>query len=78
MGGWADALLRREFGGFIAPLWAVEDQDASVVIDELIAGIVKDRRPVGEVLRDIRKKHGSKSPTFYSYLYYGDVTAHMG
>ena len=78
VGGWADALLRREFGGFIAPLWAVEDQDASVVIDELIEGIVTDRRPVGEVLRDIRKKHGSKSPTFYSYLYYGDVTAHMG
>lgn len=78
VGGWADALLRREFGGFIAPLWAVEDQDASVVIDELIAGIVTDRRPVGEVLRDIRKKHGSNSPTFYSYLYYGDVTAYMG
>lgn len=75
LGGWADAFLGRQFGGFIAPLWAVDDEDASKVATELIEGIYKERRSIGEVMRDIRKKHGDESPTFFSYLYYGDVTA---
>lgn len=77
VGGWGDAFLGRQFGGFIAPLWSVDDEDASVVATELLEGIVERREPIGEVLRAVREKHGDVSPTFYSYLYYGDVTAHL-
>ncbi|MEO7725418.1 MAG: CHAT domain-containing protein [Chthoniobacterales bacterium] len=78
VGGWADAFLARQFGGFIAPLWSVDDEDAGVVAKELLEGVVKRREPIGEVLRAIRVAHGDVSPTFYSYLYYGDVTARLG
>ena len=77
VGGWADALLSREFGGFIAPLWSVEDEDASTVVAELLRGILTRREPISEVLRNIREKYGDTSPTFLSYLYYGDVTARL-
>lgn len=78
LGGWADAFLGRRFGGFIAPLWAVDDEDAFVVSQELLDGIVRQHRPVGAVLQGIRAKYGDVSPTFFSYLYYGDVTACIG
>jgi len=78
VGGWADALLGRQFGGFIAPLWSVDDEDAGVVATELLEGVVTRHEPIGDVLRRIRDKHGDVSPTFYSYLYYGDVTARLG
>jgi hypothetical protein len=77
IGGWADAFLGRQFGGFIAPLWSVDDEDAGVVAAELLEGVVTRRQPIGEVLRALRVKHGDVSPTFYSYLYYGDVTARL-
>jgi hypothetical protein len=77
VGGWAAAFLGRQFGGFIAPLWSVEDEDAGVVAEELLTGIVSQHHPIGEVLRALRAKHGKTSPTFYSYLYYGDVTASL-
>jgi hypothetical protein len=75
VGGWAEALLRRRFGGFIAPLWAVDDEDSSTVANELLDRIVKEKQPIGAVLRGIRERHGAESPTFLSYLYYGDVNA---
>lgn len=78
VGGWADAFLSRQFGGFIAPLWSVEDDDAGTVAAELLDGIFKRRLPIGSVLRGIRAKYGDVSPTFFSYLYYGDVTARFG
>jgi len=78
VGGWADAFLGRQFGGFIAPLWSIDDEDAGTVAAELLEGVVRRHQPIGEVLRDIRAKHGNVSPTFYSYLYYGDVTARLG
>lgn len=77
VGGWADAFLSRRFRGFIAPLWAVDEEDAAAVTRELVAKIVQDRVPVGAALRDLRAKHGDVSPTFFSYLLYGDVTARI-
>jgi hypothetical protein len=77
VGGWADAFLGRQFGGFIAPLWAVDDDDAATVTSELLEGILTRREPVGAVLRGIRERYGDVSPTFFSYLYYGDVTARL-
>ena len=61
--------------GFIAPLWSVDDEDAGVVATELLERIGKRHEPIGAALREIRAAHGATSPTFYSYLYYGDVTA---
>lgn len=78
VGGWADAFLGRQFGGFIAPLWSVDDEDAGVVAAELLQRICRDHEPVGEALRAVRAAHGDTSPTFYSYLYYGDVLARIG
>lgn len=77
VGGWANAFLARRFGGFIAPLWSVEDDDASVVSSDLIERIYKKHQPIGEALRAIREQYGDRSPTFFSYLYYGDVTARL-
>ena len=77
VGGWADAFLGRQFGGFIAPLWAVDDEDAGVVASELLDSVLTHGHPIGGALRDLRAKHGATSPTFYSYLYYGDVTARI-
>ncbi len=78
VGGWADAFLSRKFGAFIAPLWAIDEEDATVVTEELMKRIVTDSAPIGAALRDLRKKYGDVSPTFYSYLLYGDVTARLG
>ncbi len=77
VGGWADAFLSRHFSAFIAPLWAIDEEDASVVTNELMTKIVRDHQPLGAALRDVRRAHGDVSPTFYSYLLYGDVTAHL-
>jgi len=77
VGGWADAFLSRHFRAFIAPLWAIDEEDAAQVTQELMRRIVTDRAPVGAALRDLRAKYGDVSPTFYSYLLYGDVTARL-
>ena len=70
VGGWAEAFLGRQFGGFYAPLWAVEDQDASVVAEELLKGIVTQHQPIGEVLRGLRGKvrHDSADLLFLPLL----------
>lgn len=78
VGGWAGALLARRFRAFIAPLWAVDEEDASKATLELIEQMVVQRQPIGAALRDLRARHGAVSPTFYSYILYGDVTARFG
>jgi hypothetical protein len=77
VGGWADAFLGRQFGGFIAPLWSVDDEDAGVVAEDLLKRILTQGEPIGAALRAVREAHGATSPTFYSYLYYGDVLARI-
>ena len=77
VGGWADAFLSRHFRAFIAPLWAIDEEDAAQVTQELVSRIVTERIPVGAALRDLRAKYGDMSPTFYSYLLYGDATARL-
>lgn len=78
VGGWGRACIERSFSGFIAPLWAVDDEDAGTVAAELLKGILVDHtQPVSSVLREIRRTHGATSPTFYSYVFFGDVTARI-
>jgi hypothetical protein len=58
-------------------LWAVIDEDGGTVVSELLEAVWKERRSVGTALRDIRRRHGDKSPTSFSYLFYGDVLARV-
>jgi hypothetical protein len=55
----------------------VDDEDAGVVAAELLKRILTQGEPIGAALRAVREAHGAVSPTFYSYLYYGDVMAHI-
>ncbi|HEX8108736.1 MAG TPA: CHAT domain-containing protein, partial [Kofleriaceae bacterium] len=75
VGGWGEAFAYRKFSGMIAPLWAVLDRDATAAMERLFTALLHDRTPVGEALRDMRAELGSLSPTYLSYVYYGDVHA---
>ena len=77
VGGWADAFLNRRFSGFLAPLWTVYDNNAFTVITALLDQVVNQGATVGAALQSVRAAHGAESPTFYSYLYYGDVMARL-
>jgi hypothetical protein len=74
-GGFADAFLARSFGGMLAPMWSVADADARWMIEEFYKRAYGERRPVGEVIRELRGLKAAKSPTVLSYVYYGDVMA---
>lgn len=75
IGGWAEAFLHEQFSGFLAPLWPAYDEDASIVMREFFEGAVKEKRSIGEVVRGIREQHADESPTFLSYMLFGDVMA---
>jgi len=77
IGGFAEALTEHEFGGFIAPLWAVYDGDASEVLSEFLQHVLLSdkRQTFATALQNIRIEFGEQSPTFLSYTYYGDVMA---
>jgi hypothetical protein len=78
VGGWAEALAYCDFSGFIAPLWAVFDEHARLAMESFFEAIFLQGKPVGEALRDVRAAYGPHSPTFLSYVYYGDVNARFG
>ena len=48
-----------------------------MVATELLDRIFRRHQPIGEALRAVREMYGRTSPTFYPYLFYGDVTAQM-
>jgi hypothetical protein len=75
VGGFAEALMHREFGGLVAPLWAVYDDQASRVTSEFVTMVMNDGTDFATALRAVRRAHGAESPTFLSYVYYGDVMA---
>jgi CHAT domain-containing protein len=76
-GGWATAFLARRFGAFIAPLWAIEEEDAQAMTQSIVEKMIVERQPIGAALRDIRRDRVDSSSTVYSYVIYGDVTAHF-
>jgi hypothetical protein len=77
MAGWAESFLYGGFGGVVAPVWTVYDDDAAAIMAEFLEMVIKRELPVSEALRAIRKS-ANLSPTFLAYLYYGDVTARIG
>lgn len=77
MGGWAEAFLREGFSAFVAPLWSVNDDDAKDTVARFFTEVVAKKRPPAEALQVIRATYGDRSPTYMSYLYYGDVMARI-
>jgi hypothetical protein len=78
IGGFAEALMQDEFGGLVAPLWSVYDTDASAVMLQFLDSVMtgpQERQTFGSALQEIRRDFGEQSPTFLSYVYYGDVMA---
>lgn len=79
IGGFAEALAQKEFGGFIAPLWSVYDVDASTVTQQFLEEILPvphgNQRTFAAAMQRVRSELGEQSPTFLSYVYYGDVMA---
>ena len=77
IGGWAEAFLREGFSAFIAPLWSVNDDDAKETVATFFREVVTNKRPPAEALQMVRATYGDLSPTYMSYIYYGDVMAKM-
>lgn len=75
VGGWAEAFAHRDFGGFLAPLWAIFDGPARLAMEHFLDAVFTQGKRIGEALRDVRKEYGASSATFLSYIYYGDVNA---
>jgi hypothetical protein len=78
VGGWAEAFAHRDFGGFLAPLWAIFDGPARLAMERFLDAVLMQDKRIGEALRDVRKDYGGTSATFLSYIYYGDVNARFG
>jgi hypothetical protein len=78
MAGWAEAFVRGRFGGFLAPLWPVQDEHALRVVEGLVEDLVEKHLTVGEALLAMRKREARVSPTYLAYIYVGDVMARIG
>ena len=76
-GGWCAALAARDFGGLVAPLWAVQDRTAFEVVKAALAGLIKDGATLGEALRAARKNQADASVAALAYLAHGDVMARV-
>jgi hypothetical protein len=73
--GWAESFSAREFGGFIAPLWAVDCCIAKKMAIELVFLTNSEKRSVGDALQIARGKDRAEAASLLAYLYYGDVNA---
>jgi len=74
--GWPAALGERGFGGVLAPLWAIQDDYASLVVRDFITAF-RNKRSLGESICRARMADRDKSATPYAYICYGDVMAEM-
>jgi len=75
--GWGAALTKNGFGGTLAPLWAVQDDDASTLITDALETFTTKGEALSEAVRSSRVALRDRSSVPYSYMLYGDVTAHM-
>lgn len=73
--GWASMFTKREFGGFVAPLWRVADRHASEFVLVFVKGLHRDNHELGEAMRRSREAAAEHSPTAFAYVCYGDVLA---
>lgn len=73
---WPLRLIQLEFGGVIAPLWAVQDANASLVVRSALRSFQGKGASLGEAMRSARAEHRSGSATPFAYLCFGDVMAY--
>ncbi len=70
--GFPGILLKKGMLGFIAPLWEVHDVAARQFAEAFYKETLNSKKPVAEVLLDLRRKYDFKeSLTPLAYLYYG-------
>lgn len=73
--GWAMALIGNKFGGVIAPLWPIDDEDSGLMIQKTLVSFLKSGETLAESLRQARVSARTLSPTPFCYVLYGDVMA---
>jgi hypothetical protein len=76
---WPTTLMKRRFGGVVAPLWDVDPFPAHVVTTTLLDDIVQRNRRISESLHDQKAKAFADGgfPAALAYVFHGDVTARM-
>ena len=74
LGGLVGAFLGEGTGGFVAPLWEVNDVEASDIAIEFYRRTLDEGETVGEAMRAIRRRFTaeSASATALAYVYYGN------
>ena len=73
VGGWAGMLIKRRFGGLVAPLWPVFETSARDAMEDFFRLALGGTKTLGEAVRDVRASRGKDSPTYLAFIYYGDV-----
>ena len=73
--GWSAAIADREFGGLIAPLWAVQDEAALSMMQKALPCLLDGTQTLGEALKNARLANCNNSVAAYAYLAHGDVMA---
>jgi len=73
--GWGAAIAAREFGGLIAPLWAVKDSMAFAIAQATLPALVTGDASLGEAVAAARKANADVSVAALAYLAHGDVMA---
>jgi hypothetical protein len=74
--GWAASLTGRGFGGVLAPIWAVQDECASMVVRDYLNDFMGGT-PLGRAMLVARAARRQDSSTPYAYVAHGDVMASM-
>ncbi len=74
LGGLVGAFLGEGARGFVAPLWKVDDVEASLIALEFYRRTFEDGQTVGEAMRGIRQRYtpDSTSATALAYVFYGN------
>lgn len=73
--GWPMVMVKAGFAGVLSPIWAVQDDHASVVIKGAIPPFIAGTVPLASALTSARHDNRNLSPAPYAYLFYGDVMA---
>jgi hypothetical protein len=75
--GFAGAFINEGFRGFLAPLWAVDDEVARHLAEEFYQRTMEEGEGVGEVLRSLRcrfdltAEQPPPASTYLAYTFYG-------
>ena len=76
---WPTTLMKRSFGGIIAPLWDVDTFQAHEMSKSLLDDILRSHRQISNSLRDLKAGAFADGgiPAALAYVFHGDVTARV-